>query len=389
MSGAALFLLTQLGLGWVTTAWRPELRDPYYGQKVRLLQRRLADTPAPSTVVMVGSSRTAYGFAPAALEERLGREASRSVVAFNFGLFGAGPATELLTLRRLLDDGVRPSLLLVEVLPPLLAGQVPLNEFNRERLPTWKLRATEVALVEDYCGALRPDLRPGWYRTCLLPAYYLRLPLLNHVFPVLLGYANRTGGFAEADGSGWTPAPPLSPERRLRNLVDAAEQYGPCLQDFRPGGLAAEGLCQVLELCRKEGIPAALVVMPEGPDFRRLYPPESWPRVESYLDELSGRYGVPWLNARLWFGEDAFTDSHHLRPQAAAVFTERLSQGMIAPLLRQQAERSLTPAGKAAPRARRPARDDCIPRWPPGWCTGGELGKQSSSCPPTLPAPSG
>ncbi len=122
MSGAALFLLTQLGLGWVTTAWRPALRDPYYGQKVRLLQQRLADAPAPSTVVMVGSSRTAYGFAPARLEGRLAREIGRPVVAFNFGLFGAGPATELLTLRRLLDDGIRPSLLLVEVLPPLLAA---------------------------------------------------------------------------------------------------------------------------------------------------------------------------------------------------------------------------------------------------------------------------
>ncbi|MBI1915588.1 MAG: hypothetical protein HYS12_12770 [Planctomycetes bacterium] len=343
MSGAALFLLTQLGLGFVTTAWRPELRDPYYGQKVRLLQRRLADAPAsPSTVVMVGSSRTAYGFAPARLEERLEREAGRPVVAFNFGLFGAGPATELLTLRRLLDDGIRPSLLLVEVLPPLLAAQVPLNEFNRERLPTWKLRATEVALVEEYGGALRPGLRPAWYRTCLLPTYYLRLPLLNHAFPVLLGCANRTGGFAEADGSGWTPAPPLTPERRKRNLVQAEKEYGLCLQGFRPGGPAAEGLCQVLELCRKEGIPAALVVMPEGPVFRGFYPPESWPRVESYLDELSRRYGVPWLNARHWFGEEAFTDSHHLRPEGAAVFTQQLTKEIIAPLLRQQARQPIT-----------------------------------------------
>src|SRR4051794_31381588 len=304
LSGAAFFLLMQLGLGWVTPAWRPELRDPYYGQKMRLLQRRLVDPPAPSMVVMVGSSRTAYGFAPSRLERQLAREVGRPVVAFNFGLFGAGPATELLTLRRLLDDGIRPSLLLVEVLPPLLAGQVPLYEFNKERLPTWKLRATEVALVEEYGGALQPGLRPAWYRTCLLPAYYLRLPLLNHVFPILLGCANRTGGFAQADSSGWAPAPPLTVERRKRNLVQAEKEYGPCLHDFRPGGPAAEGLCQVLELCRKEGIPAALVVMPEGPVFRGFYPPESWPRVENSLDELSRRYGVPWLNARLWFAEE-------------------------------------------------------------------------------------
>src|SRR5204863_8628288 len=121
-------------------------------------------------------------------------------------------ATELLTLRRLLDDGIRPSLLLVEVLPPLLAAQVPLNEFNKERLPTWKLRATEVALVEEYGGALRPGLRPTWYRTCLLPAYYLRLPLLNHAFPILFDFSHRTRGFDAADVSGCAPAPPTSTE---------------------------------------------------------------------------------------------------------------------------------------------------------------------------------
>ena len=88
--------------------------------------------------------------------------------------------------------------------------------------------------------------------------------------------------------------------------------------------------------------------MPEGPVFRSFYPPESWPRVESYLDELSRRYRVPWLNARQWFGEEAFTDSHHLRPEAAALFTERLTQEMIAPLLRQQAGPSLTPPARSA-----------------------------------------
>ena len=38
---------------------------------------------------------------------------------FNFGMVGAGPLVELVVLRRLLAEGVRPDLLLVEVLPPL------------------------------------------------------------------------------------------------------------------------------------------------------------------------------------------------------------------------------------------------------------------------------
>ena len=59
------------------------------------------------------------------LEDVLGRP----VVVFNFGLWGAGPGTSLLTLHRLLAEGTRPDLVLIEVLPIFSLG-------NRRRW-TW------------------------------------------------------------------------------------------------------------------------------------------------------------------------------------------------------------------------------------------------------------
>jgi hypothetical protein len=93
--------------------------------------------------------------------------------------------------------------------------------------------------------------------------------------------------------------------------------------------------------------------MPEGPTFRSWYPQSAWDQVEAYLAELRRRYGVTIIRAREWFPEDeAFTDSHHMRPETAAAFTQRLAAEAIIPLLRQQVGLALTaregPVGAAA-----------------------------------------
>ncbi|HKB38309.1 MAG TPA: hypothetical protein VKD72_17820 [Gemmataceae bacterium] len=336
LSGLVLFALTQLGLGLAIALCLPSVRDPFYSQKAARLKRRLAADPAPLTVVMLGSSRTAYGFAPSPLEGPLTRALGRPVVLFNFGLCGAGPVTELLTLRRLLDDGIRPSLLLVEVLPPLLAGQVPLFEMQEERNPTWALRAADLPLVASYGASVRRGLKREWYRSWLVPSYSHRLDLLNHTFPLLLSHADRRDAFALTDRSGWSRLLVGSPEQRKRALASQNEQYRTFLDGFRLGGPAAEGLCELLETCRRENIPAALVLMPEGPIFRNWYPQAAWDQIETYLAQLRRRFGVPVIRAREWVAKDeAFTDSHHMRPETAAAFTQRLVEEAIIPLLHQ------------------------------------------------------
>src|SRR5262245_20945385 len=106
--GLVAFVISQLGLA-AAIEWKcPELRDPFYGCKANRLHRRSAGPEAPFTLVMLGSSRTTYGFQASALEPRLSEAAGRPVVAFNFGIPGAGPLMELLTLRRLLAAGVHP-----------------------------------------------------------------------------------------------------------------------------------------------------------------------------------------------------------------------------------------------------------------------------------------
>src|SRR5262249_33484984 len=67
---------------------------------------------------------------------------------FNFALGGSGPLKELVCLRRLLREGVRPRLVCVELAPPLLArGNDPREAVVPER-QDWE----EVDLLQDYGG---------------------------------------------------------------------------------------------------------------------------------------------------------------------------------------------------------------------------------------------
>ena len=64
-------------------------------------------------MVVLGSSRVAYGVDAGSLS----RQGYPTALVYNFGILGSGPLLNLVNLRRLLDAGIRPNLLYVEILP--------------------------------------------------------------------------------------------------------------------------------------------------------------------------------------------------------------------------------------------------------------------------------
>ena len=73
-----------------------------------------------------------------------------------------------------------------------------------------------------------------------------------------------------------------------------------------------------LELCRACGVPAALVLMPEGTDFRAWYPPAVAAALADLLTGLAAEFGVSLIDARPWLSDEAFSDGHHMLPDGAA-----------------------------------------------------------------------
>jgi hypothetical protein len=335
--GLAVFAALQLGLALAIEVYSPGLRDPNYTYKAtRLAQRLAAAGPRPFSVVMLGSSRTVYGVKAGASEEALSRHLGRPVVTFNFGLYGAGPVMELLTLRRLLADGLRPDLLLVEVTPPLLAGQVPLHEVEAGCLPTDRLRRLDLALVKRYAGPLRKGLRREWWQAQLVPWHAHRAAIVSKLLPVLLPLGVRLDRFRDIDNSGYFDAIPwaVTPDMQRRAREGARREFDEYLSRFRLGGLACQGLGDLLAVCRREGIAAALVLMPEGPAFRSWYAPAAWGQVRAYLQGLNAEWEVPIIDAGEWVAEEDFLDSHHLLPRGAGRFTERFGREAVLPLVR-------------------------------------------------------
>ncbi len=344
------FAALQAGLAVAIARWLPELRHPAFGYKAKRLLARTAAPEPPFTVVMVGSSRTAYGLNGQRLEERYAVGLNRPLVVFNLGIPAGGAVTELLTLRRLLAAGVRPDHLLVEVMPVFLAGQAGAPR-EVDLLPPTCLHGDELGLAERF-GVAGGPARRAWWQAALVPAYGLRFNILSRVLPRWLPLHLRQNWAGATDVSGWRPYFTNAAGRhdRARSIEIMREKFSPYLAGFRLGGPTCAALRELLGLCRAEGIPASLVLMPEGTDFRSWYTPRAWGQIQAFLDGLRAEFGVAVVNAREWVADDGFSDSHHLLEAGSTAFTDRLGDEVI--------RRLLPGAGHPSPTARAHAARD-------------------------------
>jgi hypothetical protein len=339
-------LLLQAALGVAVRREWVGLRDPLYAHKAALLRAQLARPGAqrPFSVVMLGSSRTAFGLNSRPLGEQLTRDLGRPVAVFNFGVPAAGPVTERLYLDRLLADGLRPDLLLVEVLSPFLFGGSEPPE--KEWLLPRRLRPSEFALANRYALYLPRPVRGRE----LFPWYAHRAALLSAVAPGWLPGAQRIDGGPACDEAGG-PAEPIdaiSPELAVRGLEITRRQYAGLVGHGRPGGPAAQTVADLLASCRARGVPAAVVLMPEARAFRGWYSPAGRAELIGLLEDVGRRCDAPLIDASEWVPDDRFADGHHLLPRGAAVFSERLGREALGPLIRTRLPRTPPHPGPGA-----------------------------------------
>lgn len=341
--GVLAFAAVQLGTTVILEFWAPQLRDPWFGARRAMLHRRLRaarveghhrlppdDPRRGKVVIMLGSSRVAEGVRGAVVEDGLGQALGRPVVFFNMGFHGDCPMRELLKLERLLAEGVRPDLLLVEVLPFYFTeGATDHYKF----FPAERLGLRERGLLRARCGFPVNDLKRYTWSCWAAPWWAHRVPLLGSLWEVVTKVPqdwdydfDRCGFHTNAWHAGAADC------RRFLGM--AFHTYREPLGHYRLGGPFLPGLRQVLETCRTHAIPVALVLMPEGPGFQSLYAPSAWDQFLAYVREQARPYGTPIINARDWCREEELIDSHHLLPTGGAHFTTRLAFEGVLPLLR-------------------------------------------------------
>jgi hypothetical protein len=349
--GVLFFAGVQLGLGILMDRWQPELCDPEYGSKWARLRARRAEKPDRPLLVVLGSSRSNLGFRPAVLSDYRPRTGPAPLV-FNFALNGAGPLLELLCLRRLLHDGVRPDWAVIEVHPALLNQERGWSE--AAALNVNRLRWVDMPAVARYAD--RPSLLVRrWCRSRLAPCYTHRFCILTRYAPDLLP-ESQADELRRLDGFGWNQyeRDGVNAERYRRGVAYARREYAAALARFQVSPAPDRALRELLALCRDRGIVAFLLLMPEGSEFRGWYPPAARSRIDEYLDGVSRAYGAPLIDARCWLDDRCFFDSHHLLPGGSTAFTRRFGREVLRPLLEGR-----LPAGSV-----RSAEDRKGTRWP-------------------------
>lgn len=329
---AIVFAVGQAALAVGIECWLPELRDPLYGQKLGQLRQQLAEAGRGALsrsrlVVMLGSSRTVHG-CDAAGYESCARADGRPATVYNFGIPGGGPLTELLTLQRLLREGIRPDEVLIELLPALLVDEA--MRYEASQYPAARLWLDELPLVDRLGGAAGNlfGRRCNWFTDFCLPAFAHRLPIKRRVWPDLLPRAGHEHLFAPFDPHGWASIPDAvrTPDAFARGLEVARQSYADRLSRLHVGPLARAAIVELLAICRERQILATLVVLPEGPRFRQWYSAAAEEEVDRYLGELATHDGVLLVDARHWCEEELFIDSHHLLAQGATSFSRKLAE---------------------------------------------------------------
>jgi hypothetical protein len=329
--GVGFFIAAHVGLLVGTQGRWPQLRDPEFGYKLMRLRRHLGGEPNRPVLLVLGSSRTGQGVRPGVLPD-LAAPDGRKVLVYNFSQVGSGPLAELVTLHRLLDEGVRPTWLAVEVLAPVLCRKN--DSVGNPKLGVSRLTWRDVRLLRHYVP--EPEaLTRHWIESQLAPWYAHRFSMMNHYAADALPWRLRMDHWKALDDWGWSDLG-LDDDDKVNDptaLELARKTYQDDLKHYDIAPMMDRALRDLLALCRRRAIPTVLYLMPEGRVFQSWYAPAARARIDTYLTRLSRECRVPIVDARNWMEDDYFFDNHHLNRHGATAFTRRFGAEVIPPLL--------------------------------------------------------
>lgn len=330
-----VFVALELGMG-LGSEYYPRLRDPFYGDKLVKLKHKFAQHPEAPTVVVLGTSRTGFGFHGARVDERV-RNQGLQVVTFNYGIPASGPITHRLYTRRMLADGVKPDLLVVELLPSMLAQLNDGSPWESQFVFGDRFTRDEVTLLCQY-GYPEEPTRERWRGATFNPWYTLRFQLLGRVVQSWIPWHLRYDWSRGCDESGWgTPLrDQATPAEHARGAEVARGEYGPVLADLKPTGPALQALKDLITECQQHGVTVQILWMPEDDTFQSLYPRHVQERIDTVLATLCQEHNVEVINARDWIDASMFSDGHHLLRPGAMAFSDRFAEEVVIPWLQSR-----------------------------------------------------
>jgi len=322
-----------------------KVNDPAFWDLKEVYAQRLSEVRSKGgqSVLMLGSSKTQFGFRGETVEAVMRGDSANTPLAFGFGLPGMGPLYQWTCAKRLEKMGLLPDIVLLEVHGALFvenSGNGPAISRQLGWLPRDRILAHEWMNYRSFGVSSIPQggLGLGWYED----RFALLAPLRILVKSIDSGPKKPRGGI-DSWGGPRLPTDADADDARVKtiyNLDKTREEYSEIvgkqlrssnstveLKDI--GGPGWVGLRMTVEFLRKNGCRVILVRMPEGPAFRSWYAPNLAQVEAKKFRSFLLPEAKDWIDAREWFEEDKFWDSNHLNPKGAQIFSERLAREIL------------------------------------------------------------
>lgn len=302
--------------------------DPQYAMKEESLRTRLKEYPGHPLWLIMGTSHVERGLRLDILEA--GLKEKDAPLFYNFGLGAAGLFRQYICLKRLVEDGIKPRRVVVEIVGATMSREL----FAMADVPHLLVRARRDEFQDYLDYSTQPEVfRSVWERSRWDPTYKYGMRTPNQTLAWRLIPLPGISMLEKQpyDKWGWYPEKPAPiPEPEYQGHFELARgQFADKFENFEISKNTDHALKQIIELCKKEGIDLTFVRMPEWRDFQAFYTPESNLIIDQYLTKLSADYQVPIINARDWMEKVDYTDGHHLNATGAEKFTRRFTDLML------------------------------------------------------------
>jgi hypothetical protein len=321
-SGAAAFAAATVALAAALDTVRPEWRDPEFAVRLNHLRGWKAAAPGRPLAVAFGSSRTQMGLDPGAMGLPDG---PTDPLVYNFGYRAAHPLGAWFQFRRVLEAGIKPDFVLVQV----AAAELGVTGPAERQLRTWAARFTpgDIARLAAYTrdGSALPR---QWVAAHLTPWTTYRGAIRSDLLPDWQTEAERRQfAWEQTDPYGFAPyhLEAIPEPQRDRVAREAEAKHARALAGRPLGETSMRSLREMVDRCRAEGIAVACFWAPESPTYRRLYSPEARAVAAGFERIAADEWGVTVFPAPDHLADDDFVDGYHLLRHGAAKYSRWLA----------------------------------------------------------------
>jgi hypothetical protein len=282
-----------------------------------------ADQPL---IIAFGSSLTSLGLRPEALDSCRPSNPVGPLV-YNFGMPGTTVIGQLMCLKRLLAEDIRPDWGMVEIYP----RHFLLSPDAKEPFVTRRLNREDIPLVSEYFPGAH-EVRKEWREAQLLPWFSNRNTLQNLVVPTWMPRRLHEG-WRYTDQWGWRDNPVLVATLKAKYAApDFAENTAKSLDAFNHENISPQrdaALRELLALCKRERLGVVMVRVPESSYYRNAYAATTKKAIDRWLKDVVAQTGVAVIDASEWLPDSQFADGFHVDADGASQFTRRLETEWI------------------------------------------------------------